>query len=115
LIDFCHKLSTTQLVDITSKLITSETVAIGVSTTFWYNWYRKIIYSPDDIILSSEKTYFEPDWVIDARELLEKKFPHIQWILGGAGVSNNWTDSEQFKNKIHRFNWEKFVGHSEDS
>jgi radical SAM superfamily enzyme YgiQ (UPF0313 family) len=35
--------------------------------------------------------------------------------LGGAGVSNNWTDSEQFKNKIHRFNWEKFVGHSEDS
>ena len=34
-IDFCHLMSVDDLVKISQKYITEETVAIGVSSTFW--------------------------------------------------------------------------------
>lgn len=88
-IDFCNLLSVDELLTITSKYITTNTVAIGVSTTFW-----KLNYSDG---------LGEPDWVMTARARLSSK--NIKWILGGA-------NSQQ---KNLKYDWIKFHGLAEDS
>jgi hypothetical protein len=100
-LDFCSYLTTDQLVTLTEKFITKDTVAIGVSTTFW----KKL-----DVILSDQQTGSykklpnEPDWVISAREILEAKYPNLKWIMGGSGPDYNF-----------KFDWIHFKGKAEDS
>lgn len=112
-IDFCHRLTTQQLIAITERYITPETIAIGVSTTFWYNWTRRVV-SRSKINVQKDESYnyFEPPWVIEAREIVEARNPNINWLLGGAGV-NDWTNFK--REKTQRFEWQRFHGHSEDS
>jgi radical SAM superfamily enzyme YgiQ (UPF0313 family) len=89
-IDFCHAMKTKDLVNITQKYIGSDTLAIGVSSTFWQSASLR------NAILH------EPEWVINARSLLTNNIP---WLLGGT-----YPASVRF-----RFNWIKFDGLSEDS
>lgn len=73
-IDFCDKLAKKQLLDVTERYITSDTIAIGVSTTFWPG-------------------FIEPSWVVEARTQMETRHPRLKWMLGGSretNVSLNW-------------------------
>ena len=72
-IDFSNKMSTENLVEITRKHIDSQTVAIGVSTTFWWSTWP----------LTKDRT---PPWVAAARPKLESTFPNLDWVLGGSGT-----------------------------
>jgi hypothetical protein len=58
-VDFCQAMSTDELVAITRKHIGDETLAIGVSTTFWNK--------PGTHLINS----IEPSWVENARNLLQ--------------------------------------------
>jgi hypothetical protein len=90
-IDFCHLMETDELVSITEKFISTDTVSIGCSSTFWKNY--------------EEKMFEEPNWVISARSIIEKKHTKIEWILGGT---------EAYAGKLYRFKWRKFYGYSEE-
>jgi hypothetical protein len=90
-IDYCHAMTTDELVAITNKHIGSDTLAIGVGTTFWNK--------PGTMLINS----VEPQWVIDARLLLASSVKY--WLLGGpASAVDNM-----------KFNWIKFRSFSEDS
>lgn len=90
-IDFCHLLTTDELVNLTLKHIDQSTIAIGVSTTFWKK-------SLQDYFEST----LEPNWVLDARSKLNHK--KVKWLLGGANSNGNFL-----------FNWDILHGHAEDS
>lgn len=96
-IDFTHIMSTDDLVAITEKNIDAETIAIGVSSSFWDQWFRT---GPENY------PFIEPTWVINARDKLQAKYPSMYWLLGGEKA-------------IHaprcKFNWIPFIGNSEDS
>lgn len=47
----------------------------------------------------------EPFWVIKARDILEKRHPHLEWVMGG---------SQTHYGNMH-FEWKKFHGFAEDS
>jgi len=87
-IDFCSLMTTKQLVNITEKHITSNTVAIGVSTTFW----------------NSDPKTSEPNWATRARSFIEIRYPKLNWILGGSRTSIDQ----------HKFKWVNFIGHAEN-
>jgi len=94
-IDFCHIMSTDELVAITEKHIGADTLAIGVSSTFWDLYFKH------DKLLTG---FLEPQWVIDAREKLESKHD-VFWILGG---------SKSYR-EPYKFHWVKFHGFAEDA
>jgi radical SAM superfamily enzyme YgiQ (UPF0313 family) len=93
-IDFCSFISVDDLVKITEKNISSDTLTIGVSTTFW----RSEEWDP-----SGSCTYIEPKWVISARKIIENKFSTIKWSMGGARTY-----------LYQQENWIKFYNHAED-
>ena len=90
-IDFCHLMTTAELAAITEKYIGSDTLAVGVSSTFWTS-------------LSKFGTEFhiEPGWVADARTALSNK--KVYWLMGGS------------KTMVYnlKFEWIKFHGFAED-
>ena len=86
-IDFCSHIKTKDLVSITEKLITKDTIGIGISITFLSN---------------SEG---ESEWIIKARDILESRYPDVEWIMGGNRVA-------RFRNKLH---WKIFNGYAEDT
>lgn len=90
-IDFCSLMNTMELASITAKYIGPETVAIGVSNTFWDAYQAGNI---------------EPEWVKRARELLERRYPNLDWILGGSRNSYLVLNLSM--------SWIKFTGYSED-
>lgn len=96
-IDFCHAMTTDQLVQITEKHISKNTLAIGVSSTFWNS-------ANDSVERICIDGYIEPDWVINARTILDKKY-NIKWLLGGDKAERNPL----------RFKWIKFLGNAEDT
>ena len=59
-IDFCSHIKTKDLVSITEKLITKDTIGIGISITFLSN---------------SEG---ESEWIIKARDILESRYPDVE-------------------------------------
>lgn len=88
-IDFCHLLTTDDLVNLSLKYIDNNTIAIGVSTTFWQK----------DGILSKK----EPEWVLNARLRLSNK--KLKWILGGANSTGSFS-----------LDWDIVLhGHAEDT
>ena len=89
-IDFCHLMSTTDLVEIIEKNIDTSTLAIGVSSTFWNN---------NPII-----QVYEPAWIIDARKIIDSRYT-LPWLLGGA--------ASNFSSRL--LQWRKFHGNAEDS
>ena len=85
------------MVAITKKYITKDTFAIGVSTTFWAD--SKITKH-----LHERKNFTEPDWVVSARNIIEKEHPNLDWVLGGSASSVPFLS----------FNWIKFHAEGED-
>lgn len=90
-VDFCHIMYSSDLVSITEKHISDDTIAIGCSTTFW-----------DD---GASSNFQEPEWVIESRSILEERYPKIDWLLGGVDA---YLKSES------KFDWKRFVGYDED-
>ena len=93
IIDFCNLMTTEELVKITEKYITDETISIGASTTFWKDRDSEL------------KVFGEPAWALQARDKIENMYPNLKWILGG------WQTSKDYQTK----EWIKFDGHGEDS
>jgi Radical SAM superfamily len=96
-IDFCHLIPTSVLAEITAKYIGGDTLAVGVSSTFWHG--------RGDDVRPTKMRGFEPDWVIKARELVEKQHPKLYWLLGGARTEY----------KTSHKHWVRFSGYAEDS
>ena len=90
-LDFCHLMTTSELVTLTEKFVDKNTIAIGCSSTFWKNF--------------SEGEYEEPEWVIKGRTELQDRYPNLEWVLGGT---------EAFSGKLYRFRWRKFYSYSEN-
>lgn len=95
-IDFCHIMSTDDLVAITEKNIDAETIAVGVSSSFWDQFFRFGLEDPP---------YVEPLWVSQARDKIQEKYPGLYWLLGGE-KSNLPVN--------YKYHWIPFVGYSED-
>jgi len=85
IIDFCLFMTTDQLVRITEKHIDNDTLAIGASTSFW-QMFETV-----------------PQWAIDARIHINKKFKNIKWCLGGHGA-----------NRFQLQGWEVLQGEGEN-
>ena len=106
-IDFCHALPTRRLLELTEKHIGPETIAIGVSSTFW----KPTAYSNrqhKDYYDLNQDQYYEPNWVQSARFILQIKHNKLDWLLGGhSGVGH--------LGKEARFQWKKFASFAEDS
>lgn len=96
-IDFCHTMTTAELVEITEKHIGKDTLAIGVSSTFWKS-------AKDSIERINDSGYLEPEWVLSAREQLESRHK-VKWLLGGDKAELGGT----------KFNWVTFLGNAENS
>jgi hypothetical protein len=93
-IDFASGMSTQNLVNITQKHIDSNTVAIGVSSTFWDNvktWSITMKTSPASLFRKTAAP--APEWVVAARTQLESAFPKLDWILGGANSETLLTET----------------------
>ena len=91
-IDFSNYMSTSDLVRITKQYISDETLAIGISTTFWEQ-----ISQGNKIEGGFIKA--EPQWVLNARsQLTDFKG---DWILGGSAGSaiSNTLPWIQFNNE----------------
>jgi radical SAM superfamily enzyme YgiQ (UPF0313 family) len=95
-IDFSAAMSTDELVSITEKNIDSKTIAIGASTTFW-------------IDNSEHFPFSEPTWAINARRILEARYPKLEWILGGPNIVN-----PVYYTGLFRFKWVKFHDYAEN-
>jgi len=76
-IDHIHRWDTETIVAMTEHFIGSETVAIGLSTTFMFTVGETESYKDSDIPQSAFP---------NAVSFLKKKYPHIKFILGGASV-----------------------------
>lgn len=106
-IDFCSHLTTDELVMLTEKHIDRDTIAVGVSTTFWHP-DESADHSYDSQVASS-RTLKEgsvwgpqvppkppgiPNWVTNARNRLESRYPTVEWFAGGAKAHvvdyNSW-------------------------
>lgn len=83
-IDYCQHLSDLQMVELIDKFSSKETIAIGLSTTFW----------PMNSV---------PPEMLSVIEMIRSKYPSIKIIGGGARKSHH----------INLFD-EYFVGESED-
>lgn len=109
-IDFCHLLSTDTLVELTERYIDKNTLGVGVSSTFWNDIQSTNRMHKGFKKMSAEGNFFEPTWVILARERLEKRNLSLKWLLGGTSVTYS-----QLGYLPNRFDWVKFAGHAEDS
>jgi hypothetical protein len=89
-IDFCFHMSTPELVELTERHIGKDTLAIGVSSTFWH-------------LPTTPRTFPEPKWVIRARRSLSDK--KLSWLLGGP----------YSRGRNYIFDWVTFDGPAEDS
>jgi hypothetical protein len=85
-IDFCNMMTTAQIVAITEKYLTKNTISVGISTTFW----EAPDYSPGSYLKI-------PNWVTEARSAIEKRNPSLHWVLGGTRTGHYNTDSTWIK------------------
>ncbi len=101
-IDFCHALTTDQLVALTRKHIGPDTVAIGASSTFWLP-AKQINRIGQEVDLDESHKLLEPEWALRAREVIQARYPYLRWVLGGA---NTWRPT--------KYDWIRFHDHPED-
>lgn len=98
-IDFCHKLTTAELLTITKQHMSDNTYAIAVSSTFMLNTESK----DGELNRINYNDTAEPQWLLDARTALEEEFPALDWIVGG---SNSYL--------TYKKEWIKMHGYGED-
>jgi hypothetical protein len=89
------------IAEITFKYVGPNTIGIGASTSFWKSTEDEMY---DDRTPIS--TYLEPNWVIEAREIVSARYSKLDWILGGAKTPYLG------KTKYH---WTLFYEYAEDS
>ncbi len=107
-IDFCHAMPVEKLVEITNKHIDTDTVAIGVSSTFWKDTQYSNRQRKDYYDNPTHDQFYEPDWVIRARLIVQFENPKLDWVLGGhPGVGR--------VGKQKKFAWTQFTGFAEDT
>ena len=93
-IDFCFKIPHKTLEEIARKHIDNDTLAFGVSTTFW-----NIAKIEVNGVQVGGIEY--PGWVKHLRSIFKKEFPNIKWILGGSNsltpvLENDWVRINNF-------------------
>lgn len=92
-IDHCHRYTAEDLFKLTQPHIDSQTLAVGVSSTFW---------KPEVSLEPDPKNHHEPQWVTAARILIQEQYPDLSWILGGVNAVSQ-TGSRDY------FDWIKIV------
>jgi hypothetical protein len=80
-IDFCFNIQPTDIEKIVNKHIDKDTLAFGVSTTFW-----NVELVQHDGLTFGGINY--PDWVSYIKETFQKPHPNIKWIIGGSNASS---------------------------
>jgi hypothetical protein len=85
-IDFCGYLDPQDIINITSRYVTKNTLAVGISESFL---------TPDD-----------SNWVQQCHSAIKEKYPWLRWIVGGN------THQEPV---IKKNQWIQFKGMAEDS
>lgn len=90
-IDYCSLMTPMEIANVTAHFIGPETVAIGVSNTFW----------DEDPMKNTE-----PEWVLHARAFIERRYPNLDWVLGGSRNSFLVMNLKQ--------QWIKITGYAED-
>ncbi len=96
-IDFCQDFAAEELLTYIEKFMTSETICLAVSSTFWYdetNYY----YTYDTGV---------PYNIYNCLKLFKEKYPNIKVLLGGA-------HSSYIKKRIEHID-AVFIGESEDT
>lgn len=94
-IDFCFKLDHDVIVEIAEKYIDENTLAFGVSSTFW-----NITLVNSDGLDIGGITW--PEWITHLRSVFVKKYPNIKWIIGGSNAASpilkdpDWIRIHQF-------------------
>ncbi len=94
-IDFCFKIAPNILEKIANKHVDDDTLAFGVSTTFW----NIDVINLDGITIGGISC---PDWVQYLKDKFQKTHPNIKWILGGSNSTspvikdNDWIRIHQF-------------------
>jgi radical SAM superfamily enzyme YgiQ (UPF0313 family) len=78
-IDFIHWMNLDELVEITEKFITKNTLCIGVSSTFWADLNPK---TPNWPMTRIEKNQV-PDIISSAIKILRSRHPQVKFVLGG--------------------------------
>jgi hypothetical protein len=91
-IDFCPWLDPKTIAEITLKWADEDTVAIGVSTTWWTEGKKT-----REVREKKGRTDSEPSWVIEAREIVESARPDLKWLLGGANATVRSLEYDWFK------------------
>ena len=97
-IDFCPFLTPKKIADLTLKWAGDSTVAVGISSSWWTKPYS------DLMPRRQAESWEEPDWLLEARALVEEKRPDLKWIAGGAAVEK----------KKYKLAWKVFGGHAEN-
>lgn len=95
-IDHCQEFTAERLEKMISKFVTSSTICIGFSTTFWRD--------PEQRVWNNSQSM--PPNLLSLSKQLKKKYPNIKLILGGAGLRNVGSDIDHIDNIV--------VGESED-
>lgn len=96
-IDYCQDFEPSELLSYIERFITSETICLAVSSTFWYD-ETQYYYTYDAGI---------PFNIYDCLKLFKEKYPNIKVLLGGA-------HSSYIKKRIEPVD-AVFIGESEDT
>jgi hypothetical protein len=97
-IDYCPFIGPEKIAEITLKWADEDTVAIGVSSTWWSQEKKGLV------VKTKGRQNIEPLWLSEARQIVEDARPDLKWILGGANSHSNTIS----------FDWIKFHNHAED-
>jgi radical SAM superfamily enzyme YgiQ (UPF0313 family) len=81
-IDFVHHMSVDELIKFTEKFITSDTICIGISSTFW----SQLVPRNKTWSMSRFSPITVPDIIESALLELRKKYPTVKWVLGGVSA-----------------------------
>jgi radical SAM superfamily enzyme YgiQ (UPF0313 family) len=90
-IDFVHHMTAEDLVKITKKFVTSDTICIGVSSTFWSELNPKNNLTP----MSRYKAITVPDNIRQAIKEIRDQYPKLKIVLGGH--SADFIETEDYQ------------------
>ena len=99
-IDFMQTMTSEEIIEFTEKFITSDTLCIGLSSTFWSIFNQNI----KRWVMSNRP----PAPVLTAMKEIKKRYPHIRFVLGGS-------QSDVQEHEIYRLFDAIITGNGEDS
>jgi len=99
-IDFMQTMPAEEIIEFTEKFITTNTLCIGLSSTFWSTWNKHI----KRWVMSDSP----PPEVVVAMKEIKKRYPHIRFVLGGSQSDVQQDDTYQLFDAV-------ITGNGEDS